>query len=133
MQPADDVQFRDANLQGLSRFRDNFLDRQLKTVRVALLTRERAELARQDAVIGIIDVAIDDEAGAVVAGFFLPCKIRNRADGVQILRFKQPQRGDLGNALARDDFVVNVAKFAALNEKIHEAKIAARMNLEKKV
>jgi len=26
----------------------------------------------------------------------------------------------IGNAFARDDFVVKVAQFAALNEKIHE-------------
>ena len=124
MQSANDVQFRDADFQRLSRFPDNFFDGKLKAVGVAFLARERAELARKDTVIRIIDVAIDDVAGTVVAAFFLPRKIRDGADGIQVLRFKQPQRVSLGNAFARDDFVVNVAQLAALNEKIHTPELA---------
>jgi len=118
MQSADDVQFRDANFQRLARFLNNFLDGKLKAVRVAFLARERAKLAGQNAIIGIIDVAIDDVA-RTIADFELPRKIRNRADGVQIFRLEQSQRGAFRNALARNDFVVDVAQFAALNEKIH--------------
>ena len=99
-------------------FCDDFLDGELEAVGVAFLARERAELARQDAVIRVVDVAVDDVAGAV-ADLFLPRKIRDGADGVQVLGFKQPQRVGLGNAFAGDDLVVNVAQFAALNEKIH--------------
>ena len=118
MQSADDVQFRDANFQGLARFLHNFLDGKLEAVGVAFFAREGTKLARQNAVVRIIDVAVDDEAGAV-ADFFLPRKIRDRAKRVQILRFKQPKRIGFGNAFTRDDFVVDVAEFAALDEKIH--------------
>ena len=65
MQSADDVQFRDAELQRLARLLDNFLDGKLEAVGVAFLARERAELAGQDAVIRVVDVAVDDVAGAV--------------------------------------------------------------------
>src|ERR1035437_10997053 len=113
------MQFRDAELQRLARLRHNFRDGKLKAVRVALLLRKGEELAGEDAVIRVVDVAIDDEAGAVVAGLFLPRKIGDGTEGVQVFRFKQPQRIGLGNAFARDDLVVTVAQLAALNEKIH--------------
>ena len=77
---------------------------------------------RQNAVIGIVDVAVDDVAGAV-AGLALPRKIRDRADGVEIFGFKQPQRIGFRNALAGGDFVINVAQFASLNEKIHKRRL----------
>ncbi len=94
----------------------------LEAVGVALFAGERAELAAQDAVVGVIDVAIDDVAGAV-AGFALAGQVRDGADGVQVLRFKQPERVGLGNAFARGDLVVKVAQSAALGEKIHRPKL----------
>ena len=97
-------------------FRDDFLDGELEAVGVAFLAGERAELAAQDAVIGVIDVAVDDVAGAV-AGFLLPREIRDGADGVQVLGFKQPQRVRLGNAFARGDLVVNVAQLRCVERK----------------
>ncbi len=51
MQPADDVQFRDPELQCFTRFLDNLLNGKLETVGIALLAGERAELARQDAIV----------------------------------------------------------------------------------
>src|ERR1035437_6071641 len=118
MQSADDVQFRDAELQRLARFPDDFLDGKLEAVGVAFLARERAELAREDAVIRVVDVAVDDVAGAV-ADFALSHEIGDGTEGVQVLRFKQPHRIGFGNALARDNLIVDIAEFAALNEKIH--------------
>jgi hypothetical protein len=59
----------------------------------------------------------------VISNFALPHEIRNRAERVQILRFKQSQRVGLGNTFARDDLVVNVAQLAVLNEKIHGKQI----------
>ena len=119
MQSADDMQFRDADLQRLARLRDDFLDGQLKAVRVAFLARERTELAGEDAVVRVVDVTVDDVAGAV-ANLPLPHEIRDGTKRVQILGLKQPQRVGLGNALGGDYFVINVAQFAALNEKIHK-------------
>ena len=105
MQSADDVQFSDAERERLARLLHNLFDGQLKAVGVAFLARERAELARQDAIIRVVDVAVDDVAGAV-AGFFLARQIGDGADGVQVLRFKQPERVGLGNAFAGGDLVV---------------------------
>ena len=118
MQSADDVQFGDAEFQGFPRLFNDLPDGQLKAVGVAFLARERAELARQDAVVRVVDVAVDDVAGAV-AGFFPARQVGDGADGVQILGFKQPERVGLGNAFAGGDLVVEVAQFAALNEEIH--------------
>ena len=118
MQSADDVQFRDAELQGFTRLRNNFFGGKLETIRVAFLFGERAELAGEDAVVRVVDVAIDDEAGAQ-AILTLVDEIGDGTKGVQVFRLKQPQRVGVGDALARDDFVVEAAQFAALDEKIH--------------
>src|ERR1700679_4167023 len=118
MQPADNMQLGDADLQRLAGFPDNFFDGKLEAVRIAFLAREGTELAGKNAVIRVIDVAIDDVTGPV-ANLALAHKIRNGPDGVQIPGFKQPQGAGLRNAFASDDLVVDVAQFAALNEKIH--------------
>ena len=70
MQPAHDVQLRDAQPQRLARLADDLLDGELEPVRIPLLARERAELAAQDAVVGVVDVPVEDVAGTV-AGFAL--------------------------------------------------------------
>ena len=81
MQAADDVQFRDADFQGFARFFDDFFDGKLETIGVAFFTGKGAELAGENAVIGIIDVAVDDVAGAI-ADFALAHEIRDGADGI---------------------------------------------------
>ena len=121
MQAADDVQFRDTELQGFARLLHDFLGGILEAVGIALLFGERAKLAGEDAVIRVVDVAVDDEAGAV-AVLFRAHEIGDGAEGVQVFRRKQPQRIGVGNAFARDDLVVEVAEFAALDEKIHIGK-----------
>jgi len=118
MQSADDVQFRNAELERLTRLFDHLRNGQLETIRVAFLARERAELAAQDAVIRVVDVAIDDVAGAV-ANLLLPREISDGAEGVQVFGLKQPQRVGFGNALAGGDLVLEVAQFAALDEEMH--------------
>lgn len=118
MQSSDNVQLRDADFQGFARFLHYFIHRKLETVGVAFLARKRTELARQNAIVRIVDIPIDDIAGAV-AHFALPDEIRDCPEGVQVPGFKQAQRVGFGNALAGNDFVVNVAQIALLNEKIH--------------
>src|ERR1019366_9279181 len=81
MQSADDVQFRDAEFQCLTGLFDHLVRRQFESVLVALLARKRAELAGENAVIRVIDVAVENVAGAV-ADLLLSRQIRNRADGV---------------------------------------------------
>src|SRR5581483_4568284 len=57
MQSADDVQLRDAELQRLARLLHDLLRGELEAVGVALLPRERAELAGENAVVRVVDVA----------------------------------------------------------------------------
>src|SRR5450432_2141296 len=119
MQSADDVQFRDADLQRLPRLPGDLLDGKLEAVVIALFASKRTELTRQDAIVRIVDVTVDDIAG-VVADLALTHEISDGPDHVQVFRFKQAQCIGIGNAFARDDLVVDVAKFAALDEKIHK-------------
>src|SRR2546423_15402528 len=105
MQAADNVQFGDPEAQRLARLFDDLVQGQLETVRIALFSSKGAKLAAQDAVIGIIDVAIEDITGAV-AYLGLSRKVGNRADRVKIFAFEQAQCVALGNALPRGDFVV---------------------------
>ena len=128
MQPADDVQLGDAQLQRLARLLDDLLDGQLEAVGVALLAGEGAELAAQDAVVRVVDVAVDDVAGAV-AHLALAGEVGDGAEGVQVLALEQAQRVGLGNALAGGDLVVEVAQFAALDEKLHKLRLAEREGL----
>ncbi len=120
MQPADDVQFGDAQSQRLARLLDDLSDGELEAVGVAFLAGERAELAAQDAVVRVVDVAVDDVAGAV-ADLLLAREVGDGADGVQILALEQPERIGFGNAFAGGDLVVEVAQFAVLNEEIHSS------------
>src|SRR5262249_42870135 len=88
----------------------------LKTIRIALLSRERAELATQDAVVGIIDVAINDIAGPI-ADHSLARQVSDRSHGVQILALEEPQRIGLGNSLACGNLVIKVPQFAPQKKK----------------
>src|SRR5687768_9787445 len=118
MEAADDVKLRDAEVQGLARFVHHLLDGELKAIGVTLLASKSAELAAQDAIVGVIDVAVDDIAGAV-ANLSVAHKIRNRAHRVQVFAFEEPERLVFVNAFARDYLVVDVAQLAALQKKFH--------------
>src|SRR4051812_7837673 len=109
-------------MQSFTRFLDNLLYRQLEAISIALLSSEGTKLATEDAVIRIVDVAIDNVAGAV-ADFFLAHEIGNRPDGIQVFAFKKAQRILFGNAFSSDNFLVEVAQRAALNEKLHKTKL----------
>jgi hypothetical protein len=73
--------------QSLASFLHDFFDGKLEAIGIPLFAGERAELAAQDAVIGVIDVPIDDVAGAIGrrAQAHLPGKISDGANGLQIL------------------------------------------------
>src|ERR1700722_3282137 len=100
MQPADDVQLGHADSQSFTRFLRNLLDGELHAVGVALLAGEGAELAAQDAVIGIIDVTVDDETGAR-AVFPVADQAGESAEGVEVFALKEPQRFLFGKTFAR--------------------------------
>src|SRR2546430_14908763 len=130
MQPADNVQLRDAQRQRFARLLNDFVRGQLETVLVALLAREGAELAAQDAVVRVVDVAVDDVAGAA-AVLALVYKVGDGADRIEVFALEQPQGVGFGNPLAGHDLVVNVAQLAALYEEVHEQQLTAKAVLGK--
>ena len=123
VQPADDVQLGDAQAQRLAGLGDDFLDAKLEAVGVALLAGEGAELAAQDAVVRVVDVAVDDVAGAA-ARFALASEVGDGADGVEVFALEQAESVGLGDPLAGGDLVIEVAEFAALDEKLHKLRVA---------
>jgi hypothetical protein len=118
VQPADYVKFRNSKVQRPLRLLHDFLHRELKSVRVSLLPGKGAELAAQDAVVRVVDIAIDDEAGAI-ARLSLPGKVRDGAQRVEVLALEEPQRLGIGYPLSVGDFPMDVAQFAVLNKKVH--------------
>src|SRR5438034_6869236 len=118
MQSADDVQFGDAQRQRLARFLNDFIDGQLKTVLVAFLARERAELAGEDAVVRVVDVTVDDIAGARTVPALVH-KVGDGADGIEVFALEEPQSIGFGNPFARDNFVIDVAQLATFEKKFH--------------
>jgi hypothetical protein len=117
MQSADDVQFRDAELQGFPRLFNDLLDGQLEAVGVAFLARERAELARQDAVVRVVDVAVDDVAGAVANFFGTPgprWRRRRSNPSIQTAGAHRPRKCVRRRPPCRTGRAI-----AALNEEIH--------------
>ena len=101
MEPADDVQLGDAYAESVSRFLHDFLHRELETVCIAFFASEGAKLSQtQDAVIPVVDVTIDDVAGAV-AVLPLAHDFSHRTNCVQVFGLKQAQRIGFIDALAR--------------------------------
>ena len=119
MQPADNVQFRNTEVQRFTCFLNNLIDRKLKTIRIALLPRKGTELATQNAVVGIVDIAVDNIARAI-ADFSLPCEVGDSSHGVQILALEQAQRIGFGNSRAGGNLLIKVPQCAALDEELHE-------------
>src|SRR5215831_10207641 len=83
MESPHNMQFSDPKLHCLPRFLNNFLDRVLKSIRVPLLSCKRTKLAAQDAIVRVIDVAVDDVA-CVIAHFFAAREVRDRPNRVKI-------------------------------------------------
>src|SRR5438477_4240667 len=79
MQTPYDMQLGDPQAQRVTGLGGDFFHVELKTVRIALFSGEGAELAAQDAIIRVVDVAIDNIARAV-PNLALAREVRNRAD-----------------------------------------------------
>src|SRR5579863_753900 len=107
MQAADDVEFGDAEFKGVAGFFDDFFDGKLEAVGIALFAGESAELATENAVVGVVDVAIDDVAGAITV-FAAALDIRDCAEGVEIGGLEELLGVSVGDSLAGVDFGINV-------------------------
>src|SRR6266404_2378028 len=109
-------------MERLARLLHDLLDGELEPVGISFLARKSAKLATQDAIVGIIDIPVDDVARAVAdsGSTRSPGQISDRANRVKILALEKPQRIRLRDSFTGSHFVVEVAEFGALNEEIHE-------------
>ena len=128
MQPADDVQFRNSQLQRLARFLDDLLDGELETVGITFFPRKRAELAAQNTVIRIIDVTIENVTG-MVPDFALAPAMGHCAERMEILALEKPQSVRFREALPGGYLVVKIAEFAALSKEMHTNTLAGEERL----
>jgi hypothetical protein len=112
------VEFGDADGQRFARFLDHLGNRELEAIGVAFFAGEGAELAAEDAVVRVVDVAIED-VGGVVSAFAGADEIGDRTDGVEVFAVEKAEGVVFGNALAFDDFVVEIAEFAVAEGKVH--------------
>src|SRR5438270_4228125 len=85
MQPADHVHLRHSEAERIAHHADDFVNRVLKGVCIALFSGESAELAGEQANVGVIDVAIVD-ISCVVAVLSLTHNVGNYSEGVKIVR-----------------------------------------------
>ena len=118
MQSADDVQFRDAELQCLPRLRHHLRNRKLVCAGIAAPPVKRAEIAIEDAKVGVIDVPVEDVEGDV-AVFAFAHPVGHHAERCQIMRRKQPPAIGFVNAPARFHLFQNVAQLRLLNQFVH--------------
>src|ERR1043166_9659751 len=118
MKPPHNVQFGDPNVQGLSRHLNDFLYRVLKPISIPFFSCEGAKLAAQYAVVGIVDIPVQDVAGPI-AVLTRPHKVGDGSESIYVLRFEQPERVLFRNAGSCGNFFVDVAQATVFNRKPH--------------
>src|SRR5438874_1027441 len=96
MQAADDVQLGDADTESFAGHLNDFFDRVLEAIGVPFFARKSAEFAAQDAVVRVVDVAIEDVSGALAIDAFAR-KIGDGADGVKVFALEEPEGVLFGN------------------------------------
>ena len=108
MQTTDDMQFRDAELKCLARFRKHFDQIVFVGTGIAPPAVKRAEIAIEDAKIRIVDVPVENVIRSVR---ILPFayQIRHRTNCRQVIRRKQPPALGFINPPASFHFLVNIA------------------------
>jgi len=107
----------DAEGECFTRLVHNLFRGQLEAVGIAFLAGKRAELARQDAVIRIVDVAIDDVAGALPV-FFWHAKSAMAPTTFKSFDSNSRSASPSRNAFTSGNLVIDVAQLAVLNEGI---------------
>jgi hypothetical protein len=97
---------------------DDLLNGELKTIGIALLPGEGAELAAEDAIIGVIQVAIDQVGGmgadAAVAEF-----IGQGTEGVEVAGSEEAQGFFGGEAFSVEEALTEGMERGALPAAIH--------------
>jgi hypothetical protein len=103
MQPADHVHFGNPAGERFPDRLDDFIGGMFESMGITLFCRESAELAGEDADIGVIDVAIEDIGGDVAVLPF-PHRAGHDAEGVKIARAIKGERLLLVDALVGSIF-----------------------------
>ena len=109
MKPTHHMDLGDTERQGFADNANNFLDGVFKRMRIAFPGGEGAELARKNADVGVVDVAVVDVTG-VISVLSLAHHIRHHPEGVQIARLIQSHPLGIVDALLRFNFLCNGPK-----------------------
>lgn len=123
MQPAHNVQFCDPEGERFACFVDDFFYGVLKSIGVALLSRKGAELAAQYAVVGVVEIAVNDVAGAV-ACFAIPRHVRQCPHCVEVLFVEKAHCLGVGNPLAGCHFVIDAGQVPGPGNRTHAILLA---------
>src|ERR1700760_961497 len=126
MKSANHVNLGDAELKGLARCLDNLRDGQFKGMRVAFPGPERAELAREDADVRVIDIAVQDVSGAIPV-ISPPNNVWDQSKRIDVGRAIRLGRLFLVYSFRRYDFIVDRAQF--LRKKPGACEIFHKFNL----
>ena len=118
MKAADHVHFGDAAGQRFSHCGDDFIDRAFKSMRVALLRGEGAELAGEDADVGIVDVTIED-VGRGIAILPLTHGAGHDPESIEIMSIVELKRILIGDPLIQIDLLGNRSECRWNERKFH--------------
>ena len=110
MKAAHHMHFGDPKLERLARRLDDFVDSQFEGMRVAFSSTKRAELAREKADVGVIDVPIEDVGGAVPI-FALPNDVGDEPERIDVGGAIESRSFVLVDPLSGDDLIADRAQF----------------------
>lgn len=117
MKSADDVEFGDAFGQAGTGRVDHFGDGIFESVGVAFASGEGAELAGEDADVGVVEVAVEDEGGAV-AVFAFADEVGEAAEVVEVGVVEEGEGVIGGDALVLGDVVGDGGEGSHQGERI---------------
>jgi hypothetical protein len=109
MQTSDHMDFGDPKRKSFFDSANDFLNRIFESVGIAFFGSKRAELARKDANVGVIDVTVVDVT-RVIPIFSFAHDIRHHAQRIKFARFIQSERVDVADAFLGFDFLCNGPK-----------------------
>jgi len=118
MQTTNHVYFSNPEAACFSDSADDVVDGSFEGMDIAFFGGERAELAGENADIGVIDVAIQDIGSVVAILLFAEC-IGDNSERVEIVRAVEIESIDLRNALPGLNFIGDWPKFFWNKQEVH--------------
>jgi hypothetical protein len=116
MQSADDVQFRNAERESFLGHGNHLFDSVLKTIAIAFLTGEAAELAGKNTVVGVVKVTINNIAGTI-ASFLLTADVGQTTHGIEVGAPIKAQGFVCLKSTAGFDLLGKISQLALLEDK----------------